>query len=58
MAFRYDNGSEKRSFNKLKNEWFAEFGIDSLPAERFYDKKEYAKYLKIKSNEFNAYYEE
>ena len=45
-------------FNKLKNEWFAEFGIDSLPAERFYDKKEYAKYLKIKSNEFNAYYEE
>lgn len=34
------------------------FGIDSLPAERFYDKKEYAKYLKIKSGDFNAYCEQ
>ena len=45
-------------YNKLKNEWFSEFGIDSLPAERFYDKKEYAKYLKIKSGDFNAYCEQ
>ena len=27
-------------YNKLKKEWFAEFGIASLPAEKFYDKKE------------------
>lgn len=50
--------NKERLYNKLKNEWFAEFGIDSLPAERFYDKKEYAKYLKIKSGDFNAYCEQ
>ena len=44
-------------YNKLKNEWFADFGIDSLSEEKFYDKKEYAKYLKIKSGEFSDYNE-
>lgn len=49
-------GSKKEVlYNKLKDEWFSEFGIDSLSEERFYNKGEYRKYLEIKKLTFKEY---
>ena len=49
-------GSKKEVlYNKLKDEWFSEFGIDSLSEERFDNKGEYRKYLEIKKLTFKEY---
>lgn len=42
-------------FNKLKEEWFEEFGIVGKDADYFYNKKEYAKYEKIMNHTFEEY---
>ena len=33
--------------NKLKNEWFTEFGITGKQESYFYNKKEYNQYMKL-----------
>ena len=42
-------------FNKLKEEWFEEFGIKSLSEECFYNKTEYGKYKVIMDKTFEEY---
>ena len=49
-------GSNKEKlFSKLKNEWFDELEISKEKSSFFYDKAEYAAYLKIKNNSFKKY---
>ena len=42
-------------FNKLKDEWFEEFGINGLPEKCFYNKTEYGKYKVIMNKTFQEY---
>lgn len=42
-------------FNALKNEWFEEFGVNSLDESYFYNKKEYEKYKKVMGSTFDEY---
>ena len=46
---------KKVLFNKLKEEWFEEFGIKSLSEECFYNKTEYGKYKVIMDKTFEEY---
>lgn len=49
-------GSNKEKlFSKLKNEWFDELEISKEKPSYFYNKSEYAEYLKIKKNSFGSY---
>ena len=49
-------GSKKEVlFNKLKDEWFEEFGINGLPEKCFYNKTEYGKYKVIMNKTFQEY---
>ena len=49
-------GSKKEVlFNKLKQEWFREFGIEGREKTYFYNKKEYNKYCAIMENSFEDY---
>jgi glycosyltransferase involved in cell wall biosynthesis len=51
------NGAKKEVlYHKLKEEWFAELGVDGHEDSYFYDKKEYKKYLKMKESSFEEYF--
>lgn len=46
---------KKVLFDKLKEEWFAEFGIAGKPESYFYNKSEYKKYQEIQSKSFEKW---
>lgn len=47
--------SHKKLYNKLKNEWFAELGADSLASFDFEVKSEFRQYLHIKRTPYQIY---
>lgn len=42
-------------FNKLKTEWFTEFGITGKPQSYFYNQSEYRQYQQVMENDFESY---
>lgn len=50
-----DSLAGKLVYNKLKDEWFATFEIDTLSKNEFYRLKEYKQYNKIKSLPYEKY---
>ncbi len=50
------NGPRKEDlFNRLKDEWFAEFGISGRPESYFYNRSEYRQYCAVTGKNFGAW---